>query len=331
MVNKSTSLLISVAIACYNGEKYIKEQVQSILDQTLQVDEIIISDDGSSDHSLKIVKELNDPRIHIHKNKGRHGYCGNFENAISLCTGDLIFIADQDDKWDLNRVEKTLEFFHKYPDADLVFCNGRYIDRNGTIMGNDRMLPKMSTEAGKIPRDKYLDNSVSVSLAPGMAMCITKKLSEKTLPFPESQGNHDQWLMFCALCEDSAYYLNEQLVSYRLHGNNVTGKSKYAGNIFQQFLSVFRRFTYTKKYTDRVVLGSEMMKHLEACGLDDTPAYGTAKRVYEIGMMEMDAFSDTRIKGACKLIRLYRTDMRYRRSGKNNFILQLFAILFKKE
>ena len=74
-----------------------------------------------------------------------------------------------------------------------------------------------------------------------------------------------------------------------------------------------------------------MMKHLEDCGLDDTPAYGTAKRVYEVGMMEMDAFTDTRIKGAYKLIRLYRTDMRYRRSGKKDFILKLFAILFKRE
>ena len=191
-------------------------------------------------------------------------------------------------------------------------------------MEKEKLLAK-----GKLPKEEYLEKSVSGPLAHGMLMCITKRLLRKAMPFPESNGFHDQWIMFCALCEDSCYYLNEQLVSYRKHGNNATGKSKYAGNLFQQLKAILRMFMHTTKSTDRVVLGEKMMNHLKEYGSDVTSAYETAKEVYEIGLREMDAFTDSRIRGAFKLTRLYCSNMRYRRSGTKVVILKLFAILFK--
>lgn len=196
-------------------------------------------------------------------------------------------------------------------------------------MGTRRILSNVPVESEKFTAEKHLEESVSSPLAHGLLMCITKRLAEIALPFPEARGYHDQWLMFCALCEDHCYYLNEQLVSYRLHGNNTSGKSKYASNRFQQILSIIRRFAHAKKHTDKVALGKDMMDHLKAYGLEDTPAYRTAKRVYEIGIKEDEAFNVSRIRGAYKLIHLYCTDMRFRRSGSKDFILKLFAILFK--
>lgn len=91
--------MISVCMATYNGEKYLREQVDSILAQLGENDELMVSDDGSTDSTIDILKSYNDSRIKILKNKGNHGVNGNFENALSHANGDYIFLSDQDDVW----------------------------------------------------------------------------------------------------------------------------------------------------------------------------------------------------------------------------------------
>lgn len=91
--------MISVCMATYNGEEYIKEQLESILCQLGEMDEIIISDDGSTDNTLNIIESYNDSRIKIHINTGKHGFVYNFENALQKAKGEYIFLSDQDDIW----------------------------------------------------------------------------------------------------------------------------------------------------------------------------------------------------------------------------------------
>lgn len=91
--------MISVCMAAYNGEKYIKEQLLSILKQIGPNDEVVISDDGSKDRTKDIVDSLNDKRIRYVENKNKHGFTHNFENALQIAQGDYIFLADQDDIW----------------------------------------------------------------------------------------------------------------------------------------------------------------------------------------------------------------------------------------
>ena len=95
--------MISVCIATYNGEKYLREQLDSILPQLAESDEVIVSDDGSTDGTIDLITSLNDPRIKIVSNSGRKGYVGNFENALKHTTGDYIFLSDQDDIWYPNK------------------------------------------------------------------------------------------------------------------------------------------------------------------------------------------------------------------------------------
>ena len=90
--------MISVCMATYNGEKYLREQVGSILTQLGENDELVVSDDGSTDSTIDILKSYNDPRIKIFINTGRHGVNSNFENALRHADGDYIFLSDQDDK-----------------------------------------------------------------------------------------------------------------------------------------------------------------------------------------------------------------------------------------
>lgn len=118
---------ISIAMAAYNGEKYIRQQIESMCEQTIKPDEIIISDDGSSDSTVSIIKEL----IHKYSSKGivikllqdnpRHGYCGNFEWAISHTSGDFIFVSDQDDIWYFNKIESILQFFYVILTLSVLF------------------------------------------------------------------------------------------------------------------------------------------------------------------------------------------------------------------
>ena len=109
MVNRKEK--VSVAMATYNGEKYIKEQIETILNNLDDKDELVISDDGSSDMTIEIINKINDKRIKLLEGP-RKGLKKNFENAIKNTTGDVIFLSDQDDIWMENKVEKVLECFN---------------------------------------------------------------------------------------------------------------------------------------------------------------------------------------------------------------------------
>ncbi|MGC8751805.1 glycosyltransferase, partial [Hydrotalea sp.] len=124
---------ISVALCTYNGASFIKEQLNSILLQTLPVNEIIICDDGSTDNTINILNEyklLYPNIIQLYKNEYTLGAKKNFEKAILLCKGDYIFLSDQDDIWCKNKVEIYVEHFNRFPSISVFFSNGKIIDEN---------------------------------------------------------------------------------------------------------------------------------------------------------------------------------------------------------
>lgn len=101
--------MISVCMATYNGEKYIKEQLKSILKQLGPCDEVVISDDGSKDNTKDVIDSIEDKRIHYYVNSGTHGFTHNFENALRHASGNFIFLSDQDDIWMDNKVSIVME------------------------------------------------------------------------------------------------------------------------------------------------------------------------------------------------------------------------------
>lgn len=124
---------ISVAMCTYNGETYILEQLKSIINQTKQVDEIIICDDCSSDQTTTLVENaLNNTSINykLIKNEKNMGFKKNFYKVLSLCTGDIIFLCDQDDVWMENKVEAMYQKFEENKEALLVFSNGEVTDKD---------------------------------------------------------------------------------------------------------------------------------------------------------------------------------------------------------
>lgn len=205
---------ISVCIATYNGEEYIIEQLNSILPQLKEKDEIVISDDYSSDKTVMLIESLNDSRIKIFYNVKKKGYTGNFENALNNSSGDVIFISDQDDIWLPN---KTQECLSQLKNFDFVVSDGRVVNSSLSVIYNSffAISKPYSSLMGNIFKFSYL----------GCCMSFRKELLIKALPFPENHllCTHDNWLFLVAASFYKVKIISEPLILYRRHNSNTSG------------------------------------------------------------------------------------------------------------
>ena len=202
---------ISVCLATYNGEKYIKEQLFSILPQLSQNDEIVISDDGSKDKTIEIINSFKDDRIKILHNKNFKGVIGNFENAIKNAKKDFIFLSDQDDIWRRDKVQVILNFFAANQSYTCVFSNAVLIDNKGEKLGERffKHVPKL--KFGKLLiKNEFL----------GCTMAFKRNV--KILPFSKKLPMHDWYIGLKHIQKGKVGFINQDLIFYRRHGENVT-------------------------------------------------------------------------------------------------------------
>lgn len=215
--------MISVCLTTYNGEKHIKSQLDSILCQLKSDDEIIISDDGSTDSTLSIIERLNDSRIkifnHLKDNKypnySFYKITKNFENALIHAKGEIIFLADQDDIWNKSKVEKCI---NELNDKLLLIHDCQVIDKDENIL-IDSYFSHNNSQIGIISNFK---NSSYL----GCCMAFRKDLLNKALPFPKEPVPHDLWLGFIAEWNKSVVKFDECLIFYRRHSENNSSSSE---------------------------------------------------------------------------------------------------------
>lgn len=322
---------ISVALACYNGEEYIKEQLDSILAQTVPVDEIVISDDGSRDGTVSIISDYDDPRIHLITGNPKPGYCGNFEFVLKHITGDVIFLSDQDDIWTPDKVEKHLDVLYSNPQIELIISNATLIDKSGNVLDkenydiNTQFTPHLcGVHTGKVNSSDYLGVCTYSSLANGMRMCFTKSLLSLILPFPDSGVMHDRWIGFCGLRNDSVYYLDQKLVLYRLHDTNTSMRGH---------LSLRKRM---KKALYGAYHTPYDMHNIACCMLAILPendrryngTYADAKRILDDSAIMVHALSQNPFSGINTILKLHRRSGYYRSFGTKTLIAHLCLILF---
>ncbi len=219
---------ISVALCTYNGEIYLKEQVDSILNQTMKVNEIIVCDDGSTDATLTILNEYaaaNPNLFHIHKNEINLRSVKNFEKAVTLCTGDLIFLSDQDDKWALNKVEDYVAYFKENPTVQVLASNGYCIDSQSKLLDKYTLwdIPEFFREEN-IPFDYHTVITCVSNIVTGASIALKKEIIPEIVPFPSIKNfHHDEWIAIIATKKKAFAMVNEKYFYYRMHENQQVG------------------------------------------------------------------------------------------------------------
>jgi len=214
---------ISVCMAVFNGEKYLKKQLQSILSQLRAQDEIIIIDDASIDASLAIIDNLQDARIKVIQNFKNQGVIPSFETVLKQTQGDLIFLSDQDDIWLPNKVNKILQVFKDNPHITLVTSDAQLINEQSDVIGSSFFKLRGQFTAKLLPN--LLKNKYH-----GCTLAFRKELLTKVLPFPEDLPMHDSWIGLINSLYGQTVYLEEPLIQYRIHSHNTgRGISDQAG------------------------------------------------------------------------------------------------------
>lgn len=217
------SLRISIGICTLNGEKYIKQQLESVINQTQKPDQIVLCDDGSIDKTTDIAKEilsLSGIDYLISINEKRQGLHNNFTKCFDLCNGDIIFSCDQDDVWKPNKIEKFLKYLKN--DYLFVYSNAEVVDQNGIIIKSDFWRDIYGLSFSELSLDQYKLLLLKTMCVAGCDIAFRKDLFEKIKPIPYHYI-HDSWIAICAPLFGKIAFIDEPLIAYRMHSNNTSG------------------------------------------------------------------------------------------------------------
>lgn len=212
-----------VIIATYNGGKYISEQIDSILNQTVLPSRIIIRDDNSSDNTLDLLNEyaINQTvQIEVISDGENLGYIKNFERLISYCNAEVVFFADQDDIWKPNKAEQLLLLFNSRAGINVLFSDAELFN-NKHIIGGLWEYIGFNPYQEKLTVDRMLRNNV----ATGATMAVKLSYISTILPFP-NHIPHDYWIAINAVIDNCIASCSLKLIRYRQHENNQIGAKK---------------------------------------------------------------------------------------------------------
>jgi glycosyltransferase involved in cell wall biosynthesis len=205
--------LVSVVLCTYNGERFIEEQVDSILRQSYSPLELIISDDSSSDNTVQLLKRYeNDARVKIFYQPTNIGLTNNFGFAALQSKGSLIAFSDQDDVWLENKIEKLVAAIGN---SNLVYTDSLLTDENGNSL-HKKLSSLRNMYSGDDSRCYILYSCVW-----GHGMMVTRKLLEQSLPIPQPL-HHDTWITFQGFIHGGIKYLDDALTLYRQHESSVS-------------------------------------------------------------------------------------------------------------
>lgn len=339
-----TNYKVSVALISYNGVEYIEEQLLSILNQTVKPDEVIISDDGSTDGTIELIQRIIeeysalDIKITLLTDNPIHGISSNMNWALMHTSGDIIFISGQDDVWFKNKIKSTLKVYDNKQDAKVVITNALMIDANGEKYPKlfcERFISSLGVDDGfsiKVDRSKYLESAESDALVSGPVLSFKRSLLELIIPIPPSILE-DQWIEFVGLAEDSLYFLNEKTTCYRIHNS-----STHSENI--SFFEWIKKNNKRIKKAYRIPfyaynLGRAMKSYYNQKPSDfegRSEAIATVNHIIEIGKTEIDCMCKGRLRGSLDIIHFYNADIRYRKTGfQQFFVCLLYIVLYSKK
>lgn len=231
--------MISIAMCTYNGSEYLSEQLSSIMHQTIPPDEIIICDDGSSDGSVEVARDVLNEWTGISSviiNERNLGFTKNFEKAISLCHGDIIFLSDQDDVWEEDKVQTMMSALTEHPEAVMAFHDSELVDSNLNHLYSSFWKDSLQFDPLNFFNHDY-KHLYKNNVVQGSACAFRRCVFEKATPFPVGSC-HDEWLALVALTMGEIYPVPEALMKYR-QSNNIIGGLPV--DMSSTFNNVFKR------------------------------------------------------------------------------------------
>ncbi|MEG1313266.1 MAG: glycosyltransferase family 2 protein [Bacilli bacterium] len=291
----------SVVIATYNGEKYIKEQLDSILNQSIKPNEIVICDDVSTDNTLDIIYAIKckeDIPIHIIQHKKNMGVQRTFLEAMNIATGDIVFFCDQDDYWYENKIEKFMKAFDCDGDITLAISDADIVDQNLNKKGNTLWETIDFKPLENMNSVQLVDEMLKRNIFTGMCMAVKREWISSLKISVSSEMLHDEEMGWYAIFAGRVCTINEKMVAYRQHFENVVGSSKTT------------KFESFKKMRQSVKKSSERSKNKfrELCENEltrDIPKLN--KKLFEAFQFysaRVDFFSQSRMKSLVIFMKL---------------------------
>lgn len=232
---------VSVVVCTRNGEPFIEAQLRSILDQSVAPDEIVVSDDDSTDRTLEIVESMrHGSPIHwvVVENQPALGVTANFAQAVQKSSGDLIALCDQDDVWKPDRLREMIDIFEVNDDVVLAFSDAVLIDENGSDLGYSLFdaLGVTEKDVSDVHRGDAFTLFVRRNIVTGATVMFKRSLLDFALPFP-AEWVHDEWLAIIASTVGRVEVSTKKLIAYRQHASNQIGVRR------RTFLRKIRRAT----------------------------------------------------------------------------------------
>lgn len=279
---------ISIALCTYNGEKYLSEQLESLLNQTKPIDEIVICDDQSKDGTELVVKNFEAKLpIRFYKNESSLRVVKNFEKAANLCTGDIIFFCDQDDVWEKDKIQVMLDVFSKNDSLELLFSNAELV--NGELEPLEKDLWQSvrfwKQQQAEFQQKKEVDILLQGNRVTGCTMAVKRSLIERVTPFPENIHPtfiHDYWLAMVAAHRGTIGIIDQKLVKYRQHASQYVGIA--ANN--QEPIRFWDRFSRPREvkiapFKDKVRYFTTLEEKLISIGVTNTEKLKAIAAFYE--------------------------------------------------
>lgn len=222
---------VSIAICTYNGERFLQEQLDSLLAQTRRPDQLVIRDDVSSDNTLTLLRafvpraEARGIVVDLQVNSRNLGYRQNFDGALRACTGDLVFLCDQDDIWYPDKLQRFCAEFDARPLLLALHSDATLIDETGRILSK-RLFSALGyrpSEHARMHAGHGFQLLLKRPLMTGAAMALRRQVLDDSLPLPASGWVHDAWIGMLAAMRGEIDSLPEALIGYRLHDDNQVG------------------------------------------------------------------------------------------------------------
>lgn len=217
--------MISIALATYNGSKYLREQLDSILAQSMDDFEVVACDDCSTDETPQILEEYasKDSRFKVFSNKNNLGFKKNFEHILTLCKGEFIAFCDQDDIWEPDHL-KIL--YNNIGNNDCIGANSLIIDEKG-VSQNKTLLEHWPIHVMPKNEKELFQHELYSNVIQGTASLIRASLIKQALPIPEDIKYHDYWFALVAGLNEKCKYIGDVVLKYRRHSNNASEYQKF--------------------------------------------------------------------------------------------------------